>query len=291
MISFLQSYEWEEFQRALGRKTWRVRSVLIIRHDLPGGFNYLYTPEAVLDDPTEDFLHEAEKIAREEKSIFLKIEPLKPFSFSGFDGRESKWLQPRKTVFIDLAPAEEELLRTMREKTRYNIRLAERKGVKVTSNQLPVTSYFEKFWEMLKETASRDKFYLHERSRYEKLLEIRSENFSNELFFAEYRGEIAAAAMINFFRPSQTATYLHGASGREHREAMGPHLLHWRIMQEAKSRGFARYDFGGVDAVLWPGITRFKRGFGGRYVEYPKAIDIIYRPTLYSIYKVARKIL
>ncbi len=283
--SFLQSIEWEEIQQKLGRKIWRVESSLIIRHDLPGGFNYLYAPELNVSEGSENFLRRAAEIARKEKSIFLKIEPLKFFSQKVFDARESSRLQPRKIVFLALARTEEELLRAMHEKTRYNVRLAEKKGVLVKGS-----NNFENFWNILRETSTRDKFYLHEKPHYEKLIQVRSEDFSNELFFAEYQGEIVAAAMINFYGPSRTATYLHGASSNKNREVMGPSLLHWRIIQEAKSRGCLRYDFGGVDAKKWPGITRFKTGFGGDFIEYPQASDIVYRPFLYTMYEVSRKI-
>jgi lipid II:glycine glycyltransferase (peptidoglycan interpeptide bridge formation enzyme) len=287
MKSFLQSPQWGEIQQKLGRKIRRVDDNLIIRHDLPGGFNYLYAPEADIAEGAENFLRQAAKMAAEEKSIFLKIEPLRPFSSLGFDARESGWLQPRKTVFLDLARTEEELLRAMHEKTRYNIRLAEKKGVSVKNTG---ANNFEHFWNMLEETSQRDKFRLHERRHYEKLVQVRSQNFSNELFFAEYRGEVIAGAIINFYGSAQTATYLHGASSRKYREVMGPSLLHWRIIQEAKSRGFSQYDFGGVDTEKWPGITRFKTGFGGNWVEYPQAVDIVYQPLLYTIYSMARKI-
>ena len=93
--------------------------------------------------------------------------------------------------------------------------------------------------------------------------------------------------MINFY--GDTATYLHGASSRKNKELMAPHLLHWRIIQEAKKRGLGQYDFGGIDEKKWPGVTRFKIGFGGSVVEYPPSVDIIYKPILYKIYRLARK--
>src|SRR3989338_8473145 len=199
--SFLQSIEWEEIQRKLDRKTWRIENNLIICHNLPAGFSYLYAPKAEIAETSEIFFRLAAGIAEKERSIFLKVEPLKSLSPSAFGGRESNSLQPRSTIFLDLTMAEEDLLRAMSEKTRYNIRLAERKGVSVRN---PGARDFHKFWEMLVKTAWRDKFYLHQKSHYEKLFEVRSRNFSNELFLAEYRGQAVAGAMINFFGPSKT---------------------------------------------------------------------------------------
>ncbi|QQG44908.1 MAG: peptidoglycan bridge formation glycyltransferase FemA/FemB family protein [Candidatus Sungiibacteriota bacterium] len=311
MISFLQSKEWEEFQKSVGRKTWRLGGALVIQHTLPLGFNYLYCPRP--SAPTEQFFRETAKIAAREKSIFLKIDPTeqpqiipRPPWAAGIPAKKglgtnspplprlrlaskfqtSAALQPQKSLVINLQKSEEDLLGAMYEKTRYNIRLAERHGVGV--NQ---AGALEEFWKLLVETARRDKFYTHEQNYYEKLLMACSDNFSNELFFARQGRTLIAAALINFFKPSQTVTYLHGASLREHKEVMAPHLLHWRIMQDAKRRGFSFYDMWGIDEKKWPGITRFKLGFGGEVVEYPDSIDIIYGQFWYGIYKISKAVL
>lgn len=287
--SFLQSPEWEQFQHTLGRKTWRAAGALVIRHDLLLGLHYLYAPRprmgiGVLDDIAT--------IAAQEKSIFFKIDPSDILPPTAYNLQPSISIQPRETIIIDLVKSEEELLAAMHEKTRYNIRLAERKGVHIKDFQCSIfnvqSEKFGIFWSILQETAERDGFRTHPREYYEKLLAVRSDNFSNELFFAEYRGEALAAAMINFYRGETSiggvASYLHGASAREQREAMAPHLLHWRIMQEAKRRGCAAYDLWGVDEKRWPGLTRFKRGFGGRALVHPVSVDMIYRAGWYRLY-------
>ena len=291
MVSFLQSPEWEDFQKLEGRKTWRVDGSLVIRHELPLGFNYLYCPhpEAI----TDKLLAGASEIAREEKPIFLKIDPLEKFKVqsSKFKIKFANSIQPRKTIVIDLQKPEDDILKSTHEKTRYNIRLAEKGGVDVlihsgaSRKDLP-----ELFFRLLRETASRDKFKTHMREHYERLLSVRSENFWNELFFAEYERKIVAAAIINFYKPTAAATYLHGASSREFREVMAPHLMHWRIIQEAKKLGFKHYDMWGVDEKRWPGVTRFKKGFGGAEVEYPRSVDAVYRSVVYSLYRALRRI-
>lgn len=299
MSSFLQSDGWELFQKSLGRKTWRTKGVLVIRHDLPLGFNYLYSPHPQFSGPGAlENLSEVEKIAKSEKSIFLRIDPaaisLKLGSIlnTKYTILDTRSVQPRKTVILDLQKSESELLRGMHEKTRYNIRLAEKRGVSVflytkeSRKDLP-----DVFFKLLEETSRRDKFHLHERGYYEKLLATGSKNFINELFFAEYERKIVAAALVNFYKDKNpVATYLHGASSRGQKEVMAPHLLHWRIIQEAKERGFATYDFWGIDDKRWPGLTRFKKGFGGTTVEYPQSADIIYRPMRYKIYRFAKHI-
>ena len=130
--SFLQSHEWEKLQEMLGRKSWRVEGYLIIRHDLAGGFNYLYAPHLL--ELTGSFLSKVREIALKEKSIFLKIDPygtVNDWKINIGGWQFSHFLQPRKTVVLDLTKSEEGLLKEMHPKTRYNIRLAERHGVHV----------------------------------------------------------------------------------------------------------------------------------------------------------------
>lgn len=282
--SFLQSAEWEKLQNKMGRKTWEVGGFLIIQHRLPLGLNYLYCPRPL--EVGNDFFEGVKRIAAQEKSVFFKIDPFFQLQNPNYKFRISNFIQPRKTVGIDLRSHPESLLADMHEKTRYNIRLAERKSVLVDSN----STALEEFWTMLQKTTERDHFHPHAKIYYDRLLRIRSDDFYNELFFAAYKGEKLASALINFHIPSNTVTYLHGASTREHKEVMAPYLLHWRIIQEAKKRGFGYYDFWGTDEIKWPGVTRFKRGFGGEVIEYPPSVDLVYQPIVYKFYQFIKKI-
>src|SRR3989344_5911264 len=286
--SFLQSPEWEIFQNSLGRQTWRADGVLIIEHNFLG-FNYIYCPR-----PNDfSFLDGAEKIAKQESSIFLKIDPggsLNIPEFKNLKFKVSNSLQPQETLMLDLKKTGTALLEDMHEKTRYNIRLAERKNVYVIHRVVPSDKELEKFWNLLCDTARRDGFHTHQKVHYEKLFSTRSAKFSNELVWAEHAGSILAAAVVNFYIPSGTATYLHGASSREQKQVMAPYLLHWGIMMEAKRRGLGFYDFGGVDENRWPGVTRFKSGFGGTLMGFPFSTDVVYRSGLYFLYQLTKKI-
>ncbi len=128
--SFLQSVEWEELQRSLGRRTWRAEDVLVIQHSLPPGLIIF-----IVRDPIRELrltVWEAIRhIAETEESGFLKIDPLYPPEVrdTRYEIRNTRSLQPRQTIIIDLAKSQQELLADMHEKTRYNIRLAERKNV------------------------------------------------------------------------------------------------------------------------------------------------------------------
>lgn len=295
--SFLQAHEWEELQRAAGKKTQRVGDVLLIQHQLPGGMHYLYCPRPALSDrdgaSRDDFFSAARALALNKRSVFLRIDPqdaLTPPPRARV--REFSGIQPRQTQIVSLRKSGPELLGAMHAKTRYNIGLAERKGVTVVRVETrALAQYQNALWSLLQETSLRDGFLLHARGYYEALLRpfaVPARRFSNELFFAEHRGTILAAALVNFYAPSRTATYLHGASRTAERNLMGSYLLQWRVIEEAQRRGFWYYDLWGSDEDRWPGVTRFKRGFGGVRVTHPSAIDIIYRPLWYRAYRAGR---
>ncbi len=286
--SFLQSPEWEEFQRSLGRATSRESGILFIRHLLPMGRHYLYCPRPVV---SAERLMRAQVAARAGGAVFLKIDPSEISFSSVTQAPAGRTIQPRQTVVMDLTKSEESLLAAMHGKTRYNIRLAARKGVSIRQGRSRAGEV-ETFWRLLQETAARDGFRTHPRAYYEKLLAVNSDRFSNELFFAEYNGNPVAAALINFYRDGASggcATYLHGASSREYKEVAAPQLLHWHIVEEARRRGFYSYDFWGIDAARWPGLTRFKQGFGGAAVTYPPSIEIAYRPVSYAAYRLWKR--
>ena len=301
--SFLQSFEWGEFQRGLGRKIWRIKNdnfqASVIRHILPLGRSYLYCPRGpIITDNTQhttnNFLSEIKKIAKTEKAIFLKIDPewgtgseniLKRLGFK----KSFKEVQPKKTLILDLTKSEEELLAEMHPKTRYNIRLAEKHGIKIQNSNLKSQNSkedFEEFWKLLQETTKRDKFKPHPKEHYQKLLELIP---GASLFLAEYQNKIIAANIVVFF--GKQATYLHGASDFEFRNLMTPHLLQWRQILEAKKQGLTEYDFWGIDEKKWPGLTRFKKGFGGKELEYIGSWDSVFDKKQYAAYKLLTKFL
>lgn len=310
---FLQSWEWGEFQEKVSGKVWRlgvedngeiIASAKIIKKSLPIGKNYFYCGRGPVINNTElriknyelrineilDLLFgETEKLAREEGTMFLRFDPLfkienLPAGRQGLKFKITQTLdvQPSKTLILDLAKTEEDLLKEMHQKTRYNIRLAEKKGVKIVEAG---KERFEEFWHLLDQTSGRDKFRPHGRNYYEDMLKA-DKNFI-KLFFAEYKNKPIAAGIFSFF--GDTATYLHGGSADEYREAMAPHLLQWEVIKLAKSLGYKYFDFHGIDEEKWPGVTRFKMGFGGEEVNYPGTFDLIYDAAWYNVYKMIRK--
>ncbi|MEX2090678.1 MAG: peptidoglycan bridge formation glycyltransferase FemA/FemB family protein [Candidatus Paceibacterota bacterium] len=306
--SFLQTEDWLGFQESLGRKVWRFaagpdegRNTImanIIKHDLPLGKSYLYIPHGpVLNfdnfgggvkNEIDNFFKHLKDLAKENKSIFVKMEPISDSVMELIFRKRMKKadsLQPQKTVIMDLEQSEEELLSKMHHKTRYNINLASRKGlVFKESDDVKI------FWDLLRKTAKKDKFQTHEKHYYFELYDFfkNKEDVRVELFTVDYEGKAVAGALIMFY--GDTAYYLHGAMDRGYKEFMAPYFMHWEIAKHAKSAGHKYYDFWGIDARRWPGVTRFKLGWGGRQVEYPGSFDIPISNFWYLLYRVVRKI-
>jgi len=284
--SFLQSEEWLDFQKKLGRNAWQIDEVNIIEYVLPVGKTYLYSSRLNFPQNINEFINKAKNLAKKENAIFLKLEfenninekLLKEIGF-----KKSNHVQPLRTLMLDITKSEEELLNEMHPKTRYNIGLAQKKGIKIRMSN--GEDDFTKFWRLMLQTSKRDGFKSYPRTYYEEMLEIPGV----ELFLAEQGNEAIAANIVVFYK--NTAIYLHGASNYEYRNLMAMPLLQWHQILEAKKIGCTEYDFWGIDDEKWPGVTRFKRGFGGKEITYPGAYDLVFKPIWYKLYKLAKKIL
>jgi lipid II:glycine glycyltransferase (peptidoglycan interpeptide bridge formation enzyme) len=113
-------------------------------------------------------------------------------------------------------------------------------------------------------------------------------NFKISLYLVYYKNQVIAGNIVSFF--GDTVTYVHGASSYEHRRVMAPYLLQWQVIKKAKEKGYRHYDFYGIDEEKWPGITRFKKGFGGEGIKYPGTYDLILNKKWYYVYKTLRYI-
>ncbi len=303
MKSFLQSPEWLEFQKSIGRKAWRFDDgkivANIIQHDLPFGMNYLYVPHGPeihhdqitggLKNEIEHFFSHIKNIAREEKSIFIKFEPLQDsvveLIYNAGLKKSSKEVQAPKSVVVDLDKSEEELLTVMHHKTRYNIKVAEKHGITVEPS-----SDIDAFLKLLRKTAERQKFNTHPAKYYKKLFEFFSvgKEIKADLVFANHGGKPIAGGL--YLTCGEICYYLHGGSDHDDRRLMAPYALHWNAMKYFKQQGSNLYDFGGSEGKKWPNLTRFKMNWGGRQVEYPGAFDLPIRKFWFIVYKIVRKI-
>jgi lipid II:glycine glycyltransferase (peptidoglycan interpeptide bridge formation enzyme) len=318
----LQSWEWGAFK---GRWGWQphhiqiegVGMALVLQRRIPRSpFCILYVPKgAILDYANPEARHKMltrlEKMARELRAIFIKIDPDVNLS-TGLEPEvpdplgqllvteleQRRWrfsddqIQFKNTVEIDLTPSEDEILGNMKSKTRYNIRLAGRKEVVVR----PATpADFPAILALYKETGERDGFTMRPDAYYLDAWEGLFNAGICQPLIAEYTPEnsepIPLGAVV-LLKQGNRAIYWQGASTVQERNRMPNYLLQWEAIRWAKAHGCTVYDMWGAPEVfdesdgLW-GVWRFKSGFNGTVVRHIGAWDFTPRPLLYWLYTTA----
>ncbi len=303
----LQTAEWGELKSEFGWEAIRIVSeegigAQILFRKLRVGLSLAYLPKGPLVEQSprrtgEGFWAEVDALCRRRRAVLCKVEPdawedeetpvMLPASFRASPHN----IQPPRTLVVDIGCREEEILARMKQKTRYNIRLAERKGVRVRA-----WDDLASFHEMLQRTGRRDGFGVHAPQYYRRAYELFHPSGMCELWVAEHSGHPLAALMV--FARGRRAWYVYGASTDEQRHLMPTYLLQWQAMRWARARGAQEYDLWGVpdedEAALeaqferrrdglW-GVYRFKRGFGGRLRRAQPALDRVYRPLWYRLY-------
>ncbi len=303
LSNLLQSKEWEEFQNSQGKKTFRIKDALLIKNKLAFGKSYLYCPNGP-KELDEEFIKETKSLAKKEKSIFIRVEPLENINIQYsparsaqrskrgaaiFNIRKTRSIQPPSTLILDLTKTEDRLLSEMKSKTRYNLKLAKKRGVEIEITTDP--EKIDIFHKILNETTSRDQFRGHSKDYYKKMLRFFGKEGIIKLYLAKYENEYIGANIVSFF--GNTASYLHGASSNKYRNVMAPYLIQWQAICDAKEKGLKYYDFWGIapdddPRHPWAGVTRFKKGFGGKQVNHPGTFDVVISKKWYMIYKVFR---
>jgi peptidoglycan pentaglycine glycine transferase (the first glycine) len=319
----LQTGEWGELKFAFGWEAVRVVSgnfgAQILFRKLPLGFTIAYIPKLAFSNQSlafsQEFWKEVDAVCKKRRAVFLKIEPdnwessltsaplrLPPFlqkmggeKEGGREGqgvRVSKQnIQPPRTIIVDIRGSEEAILARMKQKCRYNIRLAEKKGVTVRA-----WDDLDGFYKMIQITGGRNGFGVHSLEYYRRAYDLFHPTGMCELLVAEFESKPLAALMV--FARGKRAWYIYGASNDEERNRMPTYLLQWEAMCWARSKGAQEYDLWGVpdedeatleaqfenrNDGLW-GVYRFKRGFGGELKRAAQAMDKIYDPLLYRLY-------
>jgi lipid II:glycine glycyltransferase (peptidoglycan interpeptide bridge formation enzyme) len=306
----LQSWEWGAFKARHGWSAtrWLLKegeetpraAALVLRRRLPRlPLGLLYVPKGPILDHADGEAWDAvlahlERLARRQRAIFVKIDPDVGADETTITDRllDRGWrpspeqIQFRNTIMLDLTQDEESLLAAMKSKWRYNIRLAGRKGVTVSSgadNDLPL------LYDMYSETALRDGFVIRPVEYYRDAWNSFIERELAQPLIAKVDGD--AVAMVILFRFGDRAWYMYGASRNQHRDKMPNHLLQWQAIRWAKSVGCNLYDlWGAPDELdesdpLW-GVYRFKQGFGARLVRHIGAYDFPSSRLWYWIYMV-----
>lgn len=309
--SLFQTPEWEKFKVATGYQgSFRVDDVLVLKKNLPLGRSMLYSPMLSQTQKSkvksQNFNLKLKSIAQQCNAIFYRaefdiplidnaIEQLSDLQQLGFY-KAFEEMQPEHTIVLDISQSEEEILAQMKQKGRYNIKIAERSGVTISSSESRGVE-LGRFYELYKTMATRQRISYRNKAYFEALLEILGERQYARCYNAtvsDSGGEqTLAAAIIGFC--NHRATYLFGGSSNERRNLMAPYLLHWQIIREAKAAGFSEYDLFGTAPNdnpnhPWAGVTRFKKQFGGNEIHLAGSWDLVFRPMEYQFFKMAEKI-
>lgn len=295
----------------------------ILRSGFAARLSILYSPKGPLLDWTNEslrnrVLNDLQLFAKKQGAIFLKMDPDVMLGTGVPESEEdvidnggqavmselkrrgwrysSDQVQFKNTAQIDLNPAEEELLARMKPKTRYNIRLSEKKGV---SLRVGTKKDFPLLYKMYAETSIRDGFVIRDEGYYKTVWELfmtgepsKIENRKSSMplaepLIAEVNNEPVAAIFVFYF--AGRAYYVYGMSRDIHREKMPAYLLQWEAMKRAKAKGFNVYDLWGAPDVfdesdsMW-GVYRFKEGLGGKVIRTLGAWDFAPNPVWYKLY-------
>ena len=293
----------------------------ILRNAFAARLSVLYAPKGPLLDWTNEtlrnrVLNDLQSFAKKQGGIFLKMDPDVVLG-TGVPSSERDLIDPsglavtselkrrgwkyssdqiqfKNTVLIDLQPTEEELLAGMKQKTRYNIRLAEKKGVTL---RVGTSNDFDRLYKMYAETSVRDGFVIRNEEYYRTVwgtfLAAANPSVPNlhspfaEPLIAEVDNEPVAAIFVFYF--AGRAYYVYGMSRAVHREKMPAYLLQWEAMKRARANGCTVYDLWGAPDVfgesdsMW-GVYRFKEGLGGSVVRTLGAWDFAPNPLWYKLY-------
>ncbi len=348
----LQSYEWGEFRQATGIKVIRrgfyknnklIKAFTLTIHKIPHTPSTIgYFPKG--DLPDTDVIHELIKIGKTEKCIFIQLEPniikknVSKTNIVNYENENLNFIENCKlkienltitpaahplftkyTFVLDLTKTEEELLKNMHSKARYNIKVAKKHGVEVTENNSDKA--FENYLKLMSETTARQKFYAHTENYHRvlwKTLKCHPEFISGSsndkmlkqvqhdktgketnkltthLLTAKYQDKILTAWMLFVFKDS--LYYPYGASSSENREVMSSSLMMWEAIRFGKKLGLKKFDMWGAlgpdpdPKDPWFGFHNFKQKYSPDHVEFIGSYDLIINPALYQLYKLTDKL-
>ncbi len=285
----LQSWEWGEFKKSTGVEITRDFGYLITWHRMgitPWKVGYL--PKSKL--PTLPEIRNIEKLARSKNAVLVRMEP------DATRQEAKRWLQaygeilhPGRSVFtphtfwLYLDKSEEELLAAMHPKARYNIRLAQKKGVVIKEDNSDAA--FERYLELTFNTTDRQGFYAHNKN-YHRQMWLHLKQSIAHLFTATYQGQILTTWIV--FKWENRLFYPYGASSEDHKEVQAPSLMLWETARWGKQQGCVIYDLWGAEEGK--GFNRFKEQFGPKLVELVGTWDLVVNPLLYPLYRLAEEI-
>lgn len=305
----LQSWAWGEFREKTGVTVLRlgryqkgrlVETAQVTIHPIPHlPWKIGYWPKGVV--PSKLMVEAIKKELRKRSAIMVKLEPnilakdgaLKMANFKGRLGMvKGRPLFTRWSFWLDLTKSESELLAGMKQKTRYNTRLAEKKGVRVYEDNSQAA--FEEYWKLTEETTKRQGFYAHTKNYHQLMFATLQPAGIAHLFKAEHEGKILAIWII--FILNEIMYYPYGASTRDEKNVFGSNLLMWEVIKFGKKNGCKLFDLWGSPGPnpkptdRWFGFHRFKEGYGAKLVEFVGTYDLVINPLLYYPYRLGEEI-
>ena len=314
-MHILQTKAWGDFKEAFGTEVVRAGGVQYTKHKIPFIGRYVaYCPRI---DPTNIAFDELKESLKRNNCVYINFDvpnviikastQLGVWSSIFAPEKESRLVfknlqcvkSPKDTfargnVLIDLTKSEAELLEDMHPKRRYNIKLAQKKGVKVKTDSSKAG--FEVFYQLLKETATLQKYFIHPKEYYEKVWEILGPNGEDKLeILTSYYEKTPLASWMLFFHDN-VLYYPYGGSSAQMRDLHASELLGWEVMLYGKSNGCELFDMWG--AAVEPldekdeyfGFTQFKQRYGGTHVVYLELHDYVCEPFWYALFNLANDI-
>lgn len=297
----LGSWEWGEFREKTGVKVKRLglfekdqlkESYQITFHPLPKtSLTVGYFPKGPALH--QKMLEALKDLGNKEKAIFIKLEPNSEKSantklqFPNLDLRPAhRPLFTKYTFQLDLKKSEEALSAQMKQKTRYNVNLSQKRGVKIEEdNSLEA---FNTYLKLLQETTKRQQFYAHNLEYHKKMWQILYPANIAHLLKASFENEILACWILFIF--NGVLYYPYGASSNKQRNLMASNLLMWKAIRFGKKQGCHTFDMWGSlgpepdENDPWYGFHKFKEGYGGRLVEFIGSFDLVLNPKAYTWY-------
>jgi lipid II:glycine glycyltransferase (peptidoglycan interpeptide bridge formation enzyme) len=300
----LQTWEWGEARKKTGVEVLRLgdgKNVFqLTLHRLPiTDYRIGYLPRSVF--PTKEVLNFLFDYAKKNKIIFIKIEPYieksklqmtNDKSITNFKLQISKHpLFPNWTQTLDITKSEDELLKNMHSKTRYNIRLAEKKGVVV--KEMSNDKGFEIFSKLYFDTCKRQKYFGHT-PKYHQIVWNSLKKDISHILVAFYNDTPLAAYELFYFK--NILYYPYGGTSLEYRNLMASNLLMWEAIKLGKKLGAEKFDMWGSlspgydSSHSWSGFTRFKEGYGTKFTEFIGSYDLVTNSFIYRLYNLFYKI-
>jgi len=297
----LQSFAWGEARKKMGIEVLRIGEYKqdelinvfqLTFHKLPlTSYKIGYLPRSVF--PSKNVLEFLKEYGEKHKIIFIKIEPYVKENFKfqisnfKFIKKSPHPLFPDWTQIIDLTKSEEELLKNMHAKTRYNIRLAEKKGVVI--KEMSDDKGFEIFSKLYFETCQRQKYFGHTKKYHQIIWNSLKKDIAH-ILVAFYDNTPLAAYELFYF--GDQFYYPYGGSSTQYRNLMATNLIMWEAIKLGKRLGAKKFDMWGSLAPKydlknsWSGFTRFKEGYGGDFIQMAGSFDLIINPVYYQIYNI-----